>query len=179
MALIYVAELGDVVKGQVVFPDLLVNEERYGQLRSAMIDKFCGKGMGIDRKLMELHSGNNVGCVVKPLDKLNGVEMPLCATTRLPAKTPEAPLNPLAMASIRDGVVSPAPQLSAEERWRWVHSGLKRRDQSNPTYRQMTEWVAPRQYRKGGGGEGSSGKSSGGSGSTTGSSGKAKDTGKY
>lgn len=158
---IYQAKLDDMVKSQVVFPDLLVDVDRTRMLRTAIVEHLTQK-TNIGTEIQKAHPTNDCAQLIKEVDSRNGIEVPLGATTRIPMATKEAPLNPLAVAKISKQAVSPLA--APNDRFQWVAMGLKRRDQANKEYRTMTEWIEPRAYQKGPkGGEGSSGKSSGGS----------------
>jgi len=153
---IYVAKLTEGVKGQVVFPDVVVDIDRARQVRAAIVESAVGTQMSID--LSRLHNENSMSTIIKEMDIKSGAEVPLAATTRVPVNTAEAAMNPLALAKISKQAV--APLSAPTDRWNWVMMGLKRRDRT--TFRALTEWNPPRQFQKGAkGGGGSSGKSTG------------------
>jgi len=152
---IFHAKMQDTYRCQVIFPHILVDAGRHRQIRASLIETISNASgtMPFMNELRQLHGSNQIRLMLQECDSRVGVDVPLCACTRSPLNIPEAPLTPLACAMINQDAVSPLSE--PEQRWRWVQLGLKRRPGGN-----LTEWSTPREFRRQGASEGSSGRGS-------------------
>jgi len=139
---------------QVVFPSIIVNADRMGKLREAVIFSF-GKqeNSDIPSQLLELDARNTIPSVLVPTDA-DGVAVPLSATAY--GEEQAEPLNPLAVANMVNKNVKALP--APDAKIAWVLLGLKR-----ASGKELTSWQEPRKYRdeKKGQKDGQSGKSKG------------------
>ena len=118
------------LRGQVVFPNVIVNSDRARQLRRALIEDMMRLQPALEQNLTVANKANKLFTVVKEVDTQNGVVVPLCATTSQPLAAAETALTPLGVAVFTDSLMTPLP--SPDDRWNWVTLGLKRRADKPP-----------------------------------------------
>jgi len=139
---------------QVIFPSIIVNADRMGKLREAVIFSLgMQENSDIPTQLTDLDARNLLPSVLLATSN-DGVEVPLSATFF--GEEQGEPLNPLAVANMVHKNVKALP--APDSKTAWVLLGLKR-----ASGKELTQWQEPRKFRaeKKGQKDGPSGKSKG------------------
>lgn len=146
------------LRGQVVYPEIVVNTERHGHIRGLMLEKM--NGTKIAEEMVERHPGNTPDRVVRKC--LGEVEVPLCATFGFGASSFGPHLDFIDLGQVKPNSVASQP---APDKLNISVAGCKRRDQRSNNAK-MTQWTPPAsaQQRKGKTGAGTG---SGGTGTTS------------
>ena len=134
-AVFFKASVSGGLRGQVVFPDVIVNSDRARQLRRMLIEDIMRLEPALEHILTCYDVANKLFTVVEEIETCYGVVLPLCdtgprslawaGTQSQPLTSTDTALNPLGWAKLTESGLTPLPPL--DDNWNWVWLALKRR----------------------------------------------------